>query len=300
MKEPSVRNSRLALAGGLVIALLVGGGGFLLGRQSSERQLVVAPPSPVPLPAAEPPAVDSQADRLLDRGDLIALVAQAADATAAGKALPPDIAQARGRRFAIRLPFGCAGAADPDSLAPMRWRYDEGEKALRLHAAPVAWTTGDWWPTPLAAPVSIEAIEGFWLERPWTSSDACPPAEVQVQSDVSPGPPPTRTLALAQFFKADDARRGRREGKAFEAVLKVAPDAVRAEQGFRLRVSGRIENIPDGAPVLCHQRAGPDQRPVCVIAMTVDEVAIENGVSGEVLATWSTDHNGGGEPDRSR
>ena len=52
MEEPSARTSRLALAGVVAAALVVGGVGFLLGRNTAEpAQIVVAPPTPAPEPS---------------------------------------------------------------------------------------------------------------------------------------------------------------------------------------------------------------------------------------------------------
>lgn len=293
MREPSVRTSRLALAGGIAAVLIVGGGGFLLGRGTSERQVIIAPQPP----AARPPAIiappaEVAAKDTLTRTDLIALAAKATDAFAAGGSAPSEVLEAAGRRFDIRLPFGCEGSTGKDSAAPMRWRYDADRKALRLHVAPTSWAIEDWWPDSAAAPKTIDGIEGFWITRPWTGSETCPPGGQPVAAGMTPLTLPGQTLAVAQFFSADDARQGRRDGKAFETVLKVEPDALQTAQGFRLRITGRITNIPGGGPALCRQTAGAEQRPICVIATEVSEVAIENGATGAVLATWSTDRKG--------
>lgn len=60
-------------------------------------------------------------------------------------------------------------------------------------------------------------------------------------------------------------------------------------QGFRLRLTGRIAVMPGGSgPVRCQQPAGAEQRPICLIGVTFDAVAIENGASGDTVATWDT------------
>ena len=71
------------------------------------------------------------------------LAAQMADAVASGQAMPSAVADAAGQRFELRLPFGCRGPAEAESDAAMRWRYDETDKALRVHVAPVVWTHAD-------------------------------------------------------------------------------------------------------------------------------------------------------------
>src|SRR3546814_13703789 len=58
MQEPSVRTSRLAIAGGLAAILVVGGGGFFLGRTTAPVPPAPAPalvPAPAPVPVPETP-----------------------------------------------------------------------------------------------------------------------------------------------------------------------------------------------------------------------------------------------------
>ncbi len=301
MEEPSPRSSRLALAGALLAAIAVGGAGFLLGRSTSERPPAVspAPASPAPRPAPEPVV-----SGVLGRADLIALAAAAADAAAAGREPGPEIARADGRRFELRLPFGCAGpagSADGDAAAPMRWRYDSTAQVLRISVDPVAWTARDWWPAAAAA--GVEAIEGFWVARPWTSSEACPvrgeaPVAAGTEPETVPGQTgpgqtgpgqtgPEQTLAVGQIFLADSGRGGRRDGKPYQAVVRVAEDQLDMTRGFRLRINGRIARAGTVGPVRCRQAVDPGQRPVCLVSVVIDEVTVENPAGGETLATWS-------------
>ncbi len=284
MKEPSPRNTRLALAGVFLSILVLGGGGFLLGRESAEPSR--PGPSPTPVLRVPPIAVAVDATpRILHRGDLIALAAAAADATASGAPSPPEVRDAAGRRFELSLPFGCGGPADSDSDARMRWRYDEEAQALRLHVAPIDWPVTDWLSEADAS--AVEAIEGFWVTRPWTTSEACPrtddrPAVVGTEPVTLPG----QTLTVAQFFGGSDARQARRDGQPFTAVIRQTPETVHAEQGFRVRLKGHVSEIAGDAPIRCRQPAGAEQRPICMIATALDDVSIENPVTGETLATW--------------
>ena len=292
MKEPSPRASRLAIAGLCVAVALVGGSGFLLGRATTERPVAPAarPGSAVPRPAPAPaPVAPAPTDRTMDRADLLALVAAASDAVATGAAIPAEVTRADGRRFEIRLPFGCDGPADAQSDAPMRWRYDGEDNTLRIHVAPVAWRADDW--LSPAPPETIEAVEGFWIPRPWTMSDACPPAGGNAMPAAAPPTiPPEQTVAIAQFFAAGGARQARRGSKPFETVVRLQPEALRAERGFRLRISGRLAALGDRGPVLCRQPAGAAQRPVCMIGMTADALSIENAATDEMLANWTFEH----------
>src|SRR3546814_523419 len=84
MQEPSVRTSRLAIAGGLAAILVVGGGGFFLGRTTAPVPPAPAPalvPAPAPVPVPETP-------KDLERGALIQLATRAADAFASGADMP--------------------------------------------------------------------------------------------------------------------------------------------------------------------------------------------------------------------
>ena len=170
----------------------------------------------------------------------------------------------------------------------MRWRYDATEGVLRVHVAPVIWTTDDWWAAQAAS--NVETIEGFWIARPWTSSEACPPSIVPVAAAIVKVP--AQTLAIAQFFTAGAARQGRRDGQPFETSRKIEPDAFDASQGFRLRLTGRIGRIASGGPALCRQPEGANLRPVCVIAVSIEEVAIEDTTFGQTLDVWSLDRRG--------
>lgn len=282
MEEPSPRSSRLALAGALAAAIAVGGAGFLLGRATSERvPAAVAPPLALPIPKPAPEPVVSG---VLGRADLIGLAAAAADAAAAGRDPGPEIAQADGRRFELRLPFGCSGPAGEDGAGAMGWRYDSKAQALRIQVDPAIWTAQDWWPADAAS--GVEAIEGFWIARSWTSSEACPegrPAAAGAESVTLPG----QTLALGQIFLAESGRGGRRDGKPYQTVVPVAEDQLDTSRGFRLRISGRVARTGNVGLVRCRQPAGPEQRPICLVSVVMDEVAVENSASDATLATWS-------------
>lgn len=286
MLEPSRRSSRLAIAGAAIAAIALLAGGFVLGRSMSQpatkappRPVLVAKapePAPPTLPIVQPP---------LGRAELIAAAARAADAFAAGGALPQELAALAGREFTLRLPFGCPGALET-ATPTLSWRYDEADEALRLRAEPVRWTALEWLPAQaveIAGSAPAEAVEGFWITRPWMSSDACPAAPDA--STSAPVPATPETLGIAQFFAAEASRIGRRNGKAFQTVEKIAPGAFDVTRGFRLRLHGRVAAAPNGAPILCRTEV-PGSRPVCLISVALDEVAFENPVDGTTLATW--------------
>jgi len=280
MQEPSLRTSRLLIAGGFVAAVTVGGAGFFLGRMAAPHAepAPAAPAVPIVVPPAPPIEVPP---RLLGRADIVALGNRAADALTSGAPLPDDVANAAGRRFAVVLPFGCNGPAPEESTAPLRWRYDADKQILRLHVAPTRWDLPDW---GLAlADHAKAAFEGFWVSRPWSSAERCPTASGQpVATTGRPVTLPGQTLALAEILP--EGRR--RSDRPYETVQRVPPDRFSTVQGFRLRVTGRIARLPGGQTVQCVQPAGIEQRPVCLVAVSFDDIRIENPLGGETLATW--------------
>lgn len=288
MREPSLRTSRLAIAGAIGALAAIGGAGFYIGRSTSPAPVDrPAPETPVPSPQPILPVVE--AVQPLDRAGLIDIADAAADAAASGSPLPEKVREAVDRRFAIALPFGCEGAAPADSDAPLRWRYDEQAETLRVHVAVTRWTAEEW---GLVEPADGEAIEGFWIARPWSSRGECRPLPSGAPTPAAqPFAPPQQTLAIAQFFRGDVRREALRDGKPFESVQQIDREDFAAPRGFRLILSGRIDRVPraDGSqsgPVHCIQPGGFGQRPRCIFAVTLDEVRIENPASGEVLANW--------------
>ncbi|GGB37291.1 hypothetical protein GCM10011380_28300 [Sphingomonas metalli] len=292
MNEPTLRKSRLALAGGLVIALAVGGTGFLIGRGTSPREVEpsAAPVTTAPVAAQPTPSLPDPRDLVKTRADLIALASQASDALASGQPLPEGVADLAGQRFELRLPFGCRGPSEAGSDSPMRWRYDADAKALRVHVSPVVWSS-DGLRASEDGSASDVVAEGFWIPRPWTASEACPPSQDSVApTGADAVTPPGQALAVAQF--SGGAGQRLRDGKPYETVVRAAADEVPDGQGLRLRLRGRIGETADGTPVSCRQPAGPEQRPICIIAVTLNDVAIDNPRTGKSLATWTADRAG--------
>lgn len=280
MQEPSVRSSRLAIAATLIAVIAIGGTGFFLGRATAPTAEPAAPP-PIIVP---PPVVRPEPVRALGRAELIGFAQRAADAFASGESLPDEIAKASGQRFVLVIPFGCAGPAGEGSNQAMRWHYDEADQALRISVAPVGWRAIDW---GFGASGNTDVAEGFWISRPWSTSENCPPRAGQpVPTGIEPITLPGQSLAIAQFFSKDANRDARRDGRPFKTVQRVPADRFDGSQGFRLRISGRIGSVPGSGPVHCVQSAGVEQRPICVIGASFDEVRIENAATGDVLATW--------------
>ncbi|MEG3164477.1 hypothetical protein U1701_07720 [Sphingomonas sp. PB2P19] len=295
MHEPSPRTSRLVVAGSAVAVVLLGGGGFLLGRSTAPSPPPVVV-SPLPAPAIAPVVSEAPAARVLSRADIIAIANAAADAASSGTKTPESAGANEGARFQIDLPFGCDGPASEDSREPFQWRYDATSSSLRVSVASAAFDAGEWLGTPpsgagsTASPTAREeAMEGFWIARPWSSRETCNSgsalaAPIGIDAVTLPG----QTLGLAQIFTDQDSRNARRRGKPYESVRRMDESDLKIDQGLRVRLRGRIARFPDGSTVRCRQPAGKEQRPVCLVAVTFDDVAIENPSTQETIATFAS------------
>ncbi|MEZ0496966.1 hypothetical protein [Sphingomonas sp. IW22] len=278
MHEPSIRASRLAIAGGLAAAIAIGGAGFLIGRDTAPRPDPVLP-RVIRMPVAAPSPTPSDTARVLGRADLLALATQAADAYSTGAAMPDAVREAAGRRFELTLPFGCTGPSGEGSGLPMQWRYDEDAATLRVSVTADRWTGADW---NLGGDVAARAVEGFWIARPWSGAERCATRGQTTPTGREPIMLPGQTLAIARFPEGEVDTDPRR----FDVVKRVPADRFDGSQGLRVRVLGRLAPVPGAQPVRCTQPGGIDQRPICLIGARFDEVRIENPATDDVLGVW--------------
>lgn len=239
------------------------------------------------------PARPTQSAPVIDRTGLLDALDAARSAYAAGGVdARPDLA---GRRFVVRQAFGCSGATPGTTREPglATWRRTPKTKAIELTLRPVDWKG---WAPAGEAEHPLEAVEGFWLERPWLRTDGCPAAGTAAPAVTkepapdarSPAAPPTRapqTAGLAAVFEQGGSRLGRRDGKAFIHTIRgddgppLAPAA-----GYRVVLEGRFTVFPGGRAILC-RAADVDERPVCIAAAKVDRIAFETA-DGQVLSEW--------------
>lgn len=250
-------------------------------RQESSAQ------APGPEPKAPPAAPVLAAPPPLARAGLLAAAAEAASAAAAGAPYPEAAQALEGRRFALRLPFGCWGPAPAG--ARMGYAVDPARGALRLAARPETWTDAPF-AAPLTAGQDVESVEGFWISRPWTTSEACPaPSPAQPQdaasgAALSPETPSPETLGIAQVFVEGGSRLLRRGERPYEATVKLGEGETPGVGGYRLVLEGRLAGGPEHQPIVC--RSGhPDRRPTCLARVELDRVAFEDA-GGKTLAEW--------------
>lgn len=255
------------------------------------------------LPLPQPP---------IDRAALLMAVAKAASATAAGIDGTVDQRALDGRPFELRIRFGCRGPSPDLQEAMFGWRLDDESGTLRVRATPTI--SSDEHIVQQIAGEDFEAVEGFWIPRPWLLQPVCPvAAEVtpapaapmdEVKSAVTGGdvsgetsdpaeetqetrspPPAWSKVGIAEFFTEFDPRTRRRGMRPYETVSTVPAGQPIGSEGFNLVLSGRLRALPSLRVIACVSSA-PDAPPDCIVSARVDRVRIERPVNGETLADW--------------
>jgi len=254
------------------------------------------------LAVAEPP---------MDRAALLLAAAKAASASALGQV---DVDQRRlldGKRFELRIRFGCPNDPQPPQAgaATFEVRFDEVDRMLRIRARPDL-RIDDPRIASIGGP-TVEAVEGFWLRRPWLLAAGClsaiapPPPDANADADADAEgakiavagdkKAPVSTLApdrgyrvgIAEFLTEAHSRTTRRDGRAYETTKVLGGVQGPSESGYNLVLSGRLRQLPSGRVISC-VAADPDQPPECVISAQFDRVRIESPNTREILAEWSS------------
>ncbi|HEY0628649.1 MAG TPA: hypothetical protein VGD23_04910 [Sphingomicrobium sp.] len=252
------------------------GGAIVLGACRMQEPTNNSEDSALPEPANQTIPEVPVTPPVVDRTAFLEAMAGAASAHTAGEENQPD--PLANRRFAIRLRFGCAGPSPEDSTESIRWTPSDDGQSIRVRAEPNLVSTGL---APLTVTTfGVEAVEGFWVPRPWLRQDGCP-----AQPDEGAAAPATPTVGLAQYFTAEDSRVRRRSGRAYESVVRIAgPDEV-PKRGLTLLLEGRFRAWPNGRVVRCWG-TGVSGPPSCVASMQLDRAAIERPDGNDVLAEW--------------
>ena len=239
----------------------------------------------------------------LDRAALLSAVAVAASAAASGADVLERQRQLDGAIFELRIRFGCKGPASVLRSETLGWDFDETKRQVRVRAMPTIDIEDERIRTLGAS--GFEAVEGFWLPRPWMLEASCPAAAVAAPSEGSlekdtavkgaggpsrdvPLVPPNvgPNIGIAQFFTATDSRTQRRASRAYEASEILPADKAVSSSGWNLVLSGRLKSLEGRGVIRCSTAKGPDQPPDCVISADFDTVWIENPETGERVAEW--------------
>ena len=238
------------------------------------------------LPVAEAP---------LDRAAVLQAVAKAASAAALGHDDRSAQRGLDGDRFEVRIRFGCPTPTPSVAAGPFVVRYDGESRRLQVRASPDL-TEGEPWIAKLGGD-TVEAVEGFWMRKPWMLASGCSVAEqapaseaTQETSDDTQRMPIAASewrVGIAQFFKAADARTTRRDHRAYEATKTLEEHQPAPSQGYDLILAGRLQELPNGRVIACHLLS-PELPPECVVSVTFDQVRIERADTKEILAEWSS------------
>jgi len=269
---------------------LVGAASLLVqcDRDSAEVPAAVAPET---IPSVDIPVRPLAPPPPLNRADLITGLAQAASVYAAGSTVSGSDPLV-GRTLSLKLPFGCGGPATTGQAngGAAQWQWGDDQTSIRLSMAPE-----DWIASPLTAGAVVvesgaspenawEAVEGFWIERPWLAIEGCPAASL---STTITAPPTAQSVGLVAVYPEGGSRLGRRNGRAYQHTLRAEGDTPLTPPtgGFALRLEGRVVGFPNDRAARC-VAFNPDQRPTCVVAVQLDRVAFETAATGETLAEW--------------
>ena len=225
-------------------------------------------PAPAVAPAAKKTFLPAP-EPILTREGMIIAALRAATAASLGIDDSKNQSELKGRRFEVRIRFGCAGEESTGG----KWSYDEKEGVLRTRAQ--ADLAADKLKQSDLIDGAQEGAVGFTLRRPWMLVDGCPNPAFAPMAD---GP----AIAIAQIFTDSDSR-VQRPPDSYEAVAKLDPDQL-PRDGLNLVVAGRLEALADGRPIHC---AGADGPPACIISTKIDRVAIEDPLRKVELAEWT-------------
>lgn len=247
---------------------------------------VSAPPAPV-LPVVDPP---------FNREALLFAVMRAASDSALGGSDPESQRKLDGRRFELRMRFGCPGAAEGDRSRS--WAFDDRRRKLTVRVEPEI--TGDSPQVRDLSATGYEAVEGFWIRRPWMLRADCPaPApsepvlqdqlagETQQASAEASARVPIAHIGIAQFFTSAEPRTHRRDARAYSATKILTEGGSPNPNGYDLLITGRLRRLANGSVITCANR-DPATPPDCVVSAQFESVAIKHPVSGETIAEWTS------------
>lgn len=282
MADPSANPNRLRLILGVVVfVMILGAVGVMLLRGDATPEEPEPAATPEPAETPQTPAIPLPPPALT-RADLLDMAEQAAAAYASGGPAPEGEAGLVGRNFRVRIPFGCYGPRQAGGDDWAGWEYADEGATIRLSATPENWTDTGFVAQLGGAP--YDAVEGFWIPRPWMDGDGCPPIRVDPLGGAPAASP--QTVGLAAFFEVDSSRVEQRGDRPWQAAIR-APEGETLERpaGFHLIVEGRLGAFADGRPVRCSS-GGPDQRPLCIIRIRREYVAFSPIGSDEIIQEW--------------
>lgn len=207
----------------------------------------------------------------LDRKQLLVAMLDAATGAVLGE--PDEAAQQalKGRRFELRMRFGCDGEID----ARRSWRFDEAAGALRVNVTPDSFA---------AAAKPGEGLTddghsplGFVIARPNLLRSGCPAADYAAVT-------PSSALRFGLLpLHVTNAPRDEALLPSYAIVKKIAPDAV-PTQGLDLILRGRLDSEGDAPVIVCVPSTNAID---CRATATFETISIEDPSNGRLIAEWS-------------
>jgi hypothetical protein len=221
---------------------------------------------------AVPPKAVIAPEPALDREALLLAAVRARSAAATGTDDREAQAALDRRRFEFRIRIGCNIFA-PGAPESAEARYDAEGRRVLLRVAPDV--SADRAAVAGIAGEGVEAVEGFWVPRPWLLTPSC--------AGAAPG---ASQIGLAQFFTAQDSRTARRDGRAYEIAAPLPEGATAPAAGsWDLVLRGRLRKWGGDRVIVCRP-ASEGAVPACLISVQFDDVSIEETGSGRSLGNW--------------
>lgn len=252
-----------------VVGLVVAIGAAACSQETPTNDMNVSEPTkPKAANANDSPLPDLPLDR---QGLLIAMI-QASSAAILGINDAKQQEALKGRRFEIRMRFGCPGAT---SALDRRWHHDKASDALRVSVRPDIDQELESAPAEGAAELPAQHERGFLVPRPTLLSTGCASAEYATVQATTP-----LRFGIVQRTDPQGAR-ARQMLDSYEVTKKIAPESV-PTQGLDLVIRGRLE-AGGGGPIRCMPRGGMVE---CLALSTIDLVSIEDPSNGRLIAEW--------------
>lgn len=260
------------------IALLVAASAV---TSACERQSAPSENATVPVEQNEANVAEALPlpEAAMDRAEFLKAISEAANAHVAGVDNKSAQSGLQGRRFAIRMRFGCNGPAQAGSTDALRWSSGKDASSFEVRATPNISLD-----EPMLKDLSeetIESVEGFWIPRPWLSADACP----RPAAEATEGAPMPPVVGIAEYFTAEDSRVRSRSGRAYSAVEKLGADDALPTDGLVLLLEGRITAWPDGRVIRC-RGDGRFRPPACIASAHLDRATVLRPGTDDVIAEW--------------
>lgn len=231
----------------------------------------------------------------LSRRELLLAAAEAASDFAAGVNDTERQRELSGQPFSLSLRF-CEGDRDE---ALFRSSFDQESRVVRLEVRPDI-NASSLLVQQLREP-TIEAVEGFWIRKPWLLEPACPTrapaapateppnaeaggeASTETMQEQAEGRPQrVPRVGIAEFHDQTSDRSARRGNRPYE-VTKRLPEGARVGP-VDMVIQGRLRALTTGKVIVC-TGGSATMPPSCIISARVDAVSLRQ-TSGEVLGDW--------------